>query len=182
MTKKKSPRNRGDIDKGIHIGENTQTENSDLVGRDRIVYGDEIHGDKVAGDKINGDKIIVGDIASSTNVAVGRNTRATASTSSGDDVTVRIFAPIYRQIESRPEDPNVDKEELSSIIHNIQEEVNKGEQANTNKIERWLKTLALMAPDILDVTVATMASPVTGIATVIRKVVEKAKEEREQEN
>jgi hypothetical protein len=35
------------------------TGGGDLVGRDKIVHGDEVHGDKVMGDKVGGDKITV---------------------------------------------------------------------------------------------------------------------------
>jgi len=35
--------------------------------------------------------------------------------------------------------------------------------------------LISMAPDILDVIVATVANPAAGVATVIRKVLDKAK-------
>lgn len=53
----------------------------------------------------------------------------------------------------------------------------QGEAANPTKVERWLRALALMASDIFDVTVACLTNPVAGIATVIRKVAEKAKAE-----
>ena len=43
-----------------------------------------------------------------------------------------------------------------------------------NKVERWLKFLADMAPDILEVTAATLANPIAGVATAIRKIAEKA--------
>ena len=66
---------------------------------------------------------------------------------------------------------------MTDTVQKIQQEVAKGEGANPNKVERWLRTLASMASDIFDVTVACLTSPVAGIATVIRKVAEKAEEE-----
>jgi len=89
----------------------------------------------------------------------------------------RLFTAVYRQIETRPEDPDVDKEELTETVQKVEKEAAKGEAANPSKVERWLKTLALMAPDILEVTAACLLNPVAGVATVIRKVAEKAKAE-----
>ena len=71
----------------------------------------------------------------------------------------------------------MDKTELTETVQKIEQEAVKGEAANPTKVERWLKFLAGMAPDIWDVTVASLANPVAGIATALRKVVDKAKAE-----
>lgn len=89
----------------------------------------------------------------------------------------RLFSGVYRQIEERPEDPDVDKEDLAETVQKIEQEAAKGDEANPTKTERWLRFLGQMAPDILDVTVACLTSPIAGVATVIRKIAEKAKEE-----
>jgi hypothetical protein len=117
------------------------------------------------GDEVGGDKIAVGDISGSTGVAIGRGAQATVTRTglSGDEIA-RLFAAVYRRIEARPEDPDVDKEELTETVRKIQREAAKGEAANPNRVARWLKTLALMASDIFDVTVACLTSPVAGIA------------------
>ena len=123
-----------------------------------------------------GDTITVSGINGS-NVAAGRGASVTVNQGlSGEDLS-KLFASIYQKIESRPPDPDVDKEEVQGTVQNIEKEVQKGEEANPSKVERWLKTLALIAPDIFEVTLATLASPAAGIATVIRKVAEKARQE-----
>jgi hypothetical protein len=68
----------------------------------------------------------------------------------------------------------VDKEELTETVPKIQGDVAKCEEANPSKIERWPKFLGDMAPDILNVTVARLTDPATGVATAIRKPAEKA--------
>ena len=166
MTKKKSSQNRDDMGGKTHIG--------------KITHGDVVHGDKVAGDKVDGDKVVFGSISGSASVAAGRGAQATATVNSSASEIAKLFANIYYQIEARPEDPDVDEEEISETVQKIQEEIGKGEQANPNKVERWLKALALMAPDILDVTIAALTSPAKGIATVVRKVAEKARDETRQ--
>jgi hypothetical protein len=162
---------------GAYVGGSVDTGGGDFVGRDKTVQGDEVHGDKVMGDKVGGDKITVGDISGSTGVAIGRGAQATVTQGLGGDEIASLFAEIYQQIEARPEDPDVDKEELTETVQKVQEEAAKGEEANPNKVERWLKFLSDMAPDILNVTVACLTNPVAGVATAIRKIAEKAKAE-----
>jgi len=132
-------------------------------------------GDFVGRDKID-HSIKTGNITGSTGVAIGHGAQANVSQPGGASVgeIARAFAIIYRQIQAREEDPNVDKDELTHTVERIEEETLKGEQANPTKMERWLKTLAGMASDIGDVVIATLANPAVGIATVIRKVAEKA--------
>lgn len=162
---------------GAYIGGSVATGGGDFIGRDKIVHGDEVHGDKVMGDKVSGDKITVGDISGSAGIAIGRGAQATVTQGLGSEDIAKLFAEIYQQIEARPEDPDVDKEELTETVQKVQEEVAKGEEANPKKVERWLRTLAGMADDIFEVTVACLTSPAAGIAAVIRKVAEKAKQE-----
>lgn len=161
---------------GMYVERDVKTGAGDFIAGDKVVHGDEVHGDKVLGDKVGGDKISVGDITSSTGIAIGRGAQATVSQGLGGDEIARLFEAIYQQIEARPADPDVDKEELTETVQKIEKETAKGDAANPSKVERWLKTLALMASDIFDVTVACLTSPVAGIAAVIRKVAEKAKE------
>ncbi len=85
------------------------------------------------------------------------------------------FAPILDQIKDRPEDPDVDKAEITGTVKNIRDEAAKGEKANPNKIERWIAFLAEVAPDIGDVVVETLKNPIAGVAEVVRKIAARAK-------
>jgi len=162
---------RIDTGGGAYVRGSVHINGGDFVGRNKVVHGDEVHGDKVGGDKIT-----TGDI-SGTGIAIGRGAQSTVTQGLGGDELARLFATIYRQIETRPEDPDVDKEELHETVKKVQQETAKGEQANAKKVRRWLKTLGMMAPDILEVTVACLTNPVAGVADVIRKVAAKAKEQ-----
>jgi len=88
-----------------------------------------------------------------------------------------LFKHVNEQIKARPEDPNVDKKEIKAQVTQIQAEAAKGPKANPDKLERWMRTLGEMAPDILDVITATLVSPATGIATVLKKIAAKVKAE-----
>jgi hypothetical protein len=154
--------NIGNVSGSVNIGGIVQGTNvGDLVG------GDIVHGDKVGGNVVSG----------STGVAIGTGASAQVSQGISGAELADLFAQIRRQIEARPEDPDVDKAELTGTVDKVEQEVDKGEQANTNKLSRWLGNLAEMAPDIFEVTVATLVNPAVGVATVIRKVAQKAQAE-----
>jgi hypothetical protein len=167
----------GAIEEEAETMRTIDTGGGDFVGRDKTVHGDEVRGDKVMGDKVGGDKIQVGNISGSSGVAIGRGARATVTQGLSGDEIAKLFDSVYQRIEARPEDPTVDKEELTETVQRIEAEVAKGEAANPTKVERWLRTLASMADDIFEVTAASLVSPAAGIAAVIRKVAAKAREE-----
>jgi hypothetical protein len=97
--------------------------------------------------------------------------------SSRDADLERLFALLEKRLESRPEDPNVGREEISSQIEQIKTESARGEKANQTKLERWIKNLAGMAPDIVDVMTASLGGPVSGFTAVLQKIAAKVKAE-----
>jgi hypothetical protein len=97
-------------------------------------------------------QITVGNISGGY-VAIGREAQVTVNQSVSSGEIVHLFEAIYQQIETRLEDPGVEKEELIEIMAKIQQEVVKGRQANLAKIERWLNRLARIAPDLTRATV-----------------------------
>ena len=108
---------------------------------------------------------------------VGRDKTVTYNYGASTADLAQLFEAIYQQVESRPEDPDVGKEEIVDEVKKIEEEAAKGEEANPNKVERWLGTLAQMAPDIFDVVVASLTNPAAGVAKAISLIAKKAKEE-----
>jgi hypothetical protein len=146
------------------------------LGGNVHVGGQQQYGDKVDGDKVGGDKIEVGNV-SGKGIAIGRDAQATVTEGVSVEELAKLFAAVYQRVDGRPEDPNVDKDEIAESIQKIEQEAAKGEEANPNKVEQWLKTLATMAPDILEVTTACLLNPAAGVATVIKKVAEKARAE-----
>ncbi len=144
-------------------------------GRDTIQAGGNIT--QVGGDKISGD-INVGDV-SGTGIAIGHKAQAEVYQGSGDQATfAQAFARVYAAIKERPDDPDVDKDELTNTVKSIEQEAQKGEQANERKLTRWLGNLAAMAEDIFEVTVAALSGPQAAFATVARKVAARVKQER----
>jgi uncharacterized protein associated with vWA-MoxR-VMAP ternary system len=131
---------------------------------------------KTENDK-GGNNIHIGGSVSGSNIVVGNHNKITQSNGLSGDEIAKLFAIAYQKIEARPEDPQVDKEEITQTVQRIEQETVKGEEANPGKVERLLTTLSGMAPDIGEVILASLTNPAVGIAAVIRKVAQKAKEE-----
>lgn len=148
------------------------------VGKGGVMVGGNVGGSVVTGSQ---NRII--------NTGGGFYNEGTINTGGGDFVgrdqtkgltgadLAQLFQTVYQRIETRPADPNVDKEEVKETVQKIEQEAKKGDEANPTKVERWLKTLKDMAPDIGDVTIACLTNPAAGVAMVIKKIAEKAKAE-----
>lgn len=157
---------------GTYVEGGVQTGGGEFVGRDKNVHGDELRGDK-----ISGDKTITGNVSNST-VATGSGVQGSSSQGVSGKELAPLFDLVYRRIESRPQKPEVDKEELKELVSRIQAEAGKGDEANPAKLQRWLRTLADVAPDILEVTISSLINPAAGVASAIRTVAERVWQER----
>jgi len=92
---------------------------------------------------------------------------------SANDVE-NFFAKVTQKIDAKPDLATPDKEDLKAEVQDLQTEVAKGEEANESFLERRLRNIKRMAPDILETIATTLADPKAGLAMVIRKVMQKA--------
>ena len=88
-----------------------------------------------------------------------------------------LFEKLYQYIESRPPDPNVEKEEIIDTVQKIESEATKEEEANPMKLGRWMDNLNKMAPDIVDVILASLGGPVSGVTAILKKVADHARQQ-----
>jgi hypothetical protein len=98
----------------------------------------------------------------------------------GPDVA-DLFKPIYAAIEARPETPAADRADLKADVEEIQAEVAKGDKADESFLARRLRNLRRMAPDILEVVLATLANPAAGLGAVAAKVAKRMQADAEAE-
>jgi len=87
------------------------------------------------------------------------------------DEVARLFEQIFQAIEVRLATSREDKEDLRQMVKDIEKEAAKGDQVNESFLARQLRNLGRMAPDILEVVLATLTNPAAGI----RKIAEKMK-------
>ena len=126
--------------------------------------------------QIGGDQNVIQGSISGGVIVQGRGANVAVQQSSGinEEQLSLVFEKMYQAIQSRPDDPNIDKEELSETVQRIEQEVKKGDQANDSKLKRWMESLNKMAPDIVDVILASLGGPVSGLTAVLKKVAEHA--------
>jgi hypothetical protein len=154
--------------------ENLQAQLAMLEGDNRSPRKGEPPMSQGQGSVQQGDQITIGTISKSTTFAVGSGSTVTVNQSqeSPDAKITDPFQAICRQIELRSADENVDKTELAQVVQKIAAEAALGEQANPNKVERWLRSLGRMAPDIFEAT-ATCLSTLAEASPEIRRAAEK---------
>jgi hypothetical protein len=128
--------------------------------------------------------VSVGDISNisgNVNVAGGNITTHQTTTGLSAAEIKQLFAGLYKDIDARAELPKADKEDIKAEVQEIQSTVTQAAQKNEKIDEGFLshrfRNIARMAPDILDVVVATLANPLTGLGVAAKKIAEKAKEE-----
>ena len=107
---------------------------------------------------------------------VGRDQVKITMGLSGPEVA-ELFKPIYAAIEARPDTPPEDRADVKAEVQEIQAEVVKGDEADEGFLARRLRSLKRMAPDILEVTLATLANPAAGLGAVASKVAQRVKAE-----
>jgi hypothetical protein len=139
----------------------------DFVGRDQVIHGDQVGGDKITASNVSG-----------TGIGIGKNVQVSVQQGLSAAELAALFQTIDAQIDRRPEDPSITKDELRTTVQQVKEETAKGEQANPARVERLLKTLADWAPDVADVALATLANPAAGIASAVAKVAQRLKASR----
>jgi hypothetical protein len=125
------------------------------VGRDRIVS---------AGD---GSVVIGGDVNQSL-IVTGDHNRI---------ITVSKFKDIYQRVDERRDIPPADRADLKSELQAFEDDDKKGPEANEGFLAQRLRNIKRIAPDILDVALATIANPAAGFGMIAKKVAEKMKSE-----
>ncbi len=122
----------------------------------------------ISGDLVGRDKI-------TTTTTIVNNTSSTGIDPLQLARLLQEFAGIKRQISALTDAEAEDKEDLKTNVQRIEDEVKKGEAADTGKVEKALKKVAAMSDDIFAVVVATLSNPAAGIAKAIQLIAQKAK-------
>lgn len=128
---------------GVDISGGPVTVGGDIVGRDKVTYGNNI---------------TMGDVGEGAAAALAQ-----------------WQAQMETKIEADPNLSTDDKQDLKDLIAKIQTEAGKGEQADSNRLEKLINTLAVMGPDIFEVAIATLANPFSGIGIVLKKIGDRVK-------
>jgi hypothetical protein len=93
-----------------------------------------------------------------------------------DKTITRLFEVIYSTIESHSKLTKQEKIDIREDVNEIKQEFAK-EEINEGFLLRRLRNIGRMAPDILEVTLATMVNPAAGFGLIGVKIAEKIKQE-----
>src|SRR5574342_1254841 len=123
----------------------------------------------------------ISDISGNVNIAGGNITTHQAVTGLSAAEIKQLFAGLYSEIDKRANTSIADKDDIKAEVKEIQSTVTQAAQKNEKIDESFLsrrfRNIARMAPDVLDVVVATLGNPLAGLGVAVKKIAEKAKEE-----
>jgi hypothetical protein len=163
-----------------------QGEGATAVGERGVLVGGNVSGNIITGDRnvpggqVGGDKITVGDITGSSGVAIGRGAQSTVTNyRRGDDAEsmAAAFARLYQAI-AESQATAAQKAVAQQAIEKLDEEAQKGENADEAEVRQWFDVLVAMLPDIGEVAIDKFLNPIKGLSTVFRKIAAKAQEQR----
>ena len=123
----------------------------------------------------------ISDISGNVNVAGGNITTHHTVTGLSAAEIKQLFDGLYTGIDKRANTSAVDKEDIKAEVKEIQstvtEAAQKTEKVDEGFLSRRFRNIARMAPDVLDVIVATLGNPLAGLGVAAKKIAERAKEE-----
>jgi transposase-like protein len=126
----------------------------------------------------------ISDISGNVNVAGANITTHHTVTGLSAGEIKQLFDELYSQIDARANTSPAAKEDIKAEVKEIQstvtEAAQKNEKIDESFLSRRFRNIARMAPDLLDVVVATLANPLAGLGVAAKKIAEKAKEETKQ--
>ncbi len=140
---------RIDTGGGAYIGEGINTEGGDFTGRDKST------------------SINIGGNVSGSNIVVGNHNKVTTNTQN-------VFTPVYQAIQ-QSKLPVQDKIDIQAEVKEIEAEIVKADHADESFITRHLRNVGRMAPDILEVILATFGNPAAGLGLIAKKIADKMK-------
>lgn len=123
----------------------------------------------------------ISDISGNVNVAGGNITTHRTVTGLSAAEIKQLFDGLYAEIDKRANTSVADKEDIKAEVKEIQstvtEAAQKNEKVDESFLSRRFRNIARMAPDMLDVVVATLGNPLAGLGVAVKKIAEKAKEQ-----
>ncbi|RJP52512.1 MAG: hypothetical protein C4583_06740 [Anaerolineaceae bacterium] len=126
---------------------------------------------------VRGDQQTIGDVSNGAIVVQGRNATVTVYQGIQGTELAPLFDKVYQSIAALPSASADEKQELAETAKRIETEVAKnGESANQTSLQRWMDNIQKMAPDIVDVILASLGGPLSAATAVLKKIAERAKQ------
>ena len=113
-----------------------------------------------------------GSVAAGRDVIGGNKVVYGNEGASGADLA-QLFQAVYERIGKATAPREADADELTETVQRIEREASKADAADPQRVERWLSTLADVAPDVLETAVNALTNPGAAVASAVRIVAER---------
>ena len=121
----------------------------------------------------------ISEVSGNVNIAGGNITTHQSTLGLSATEIKGLFEHIYDAIETNTKASPANKEDLKAELEEIQSTMTEAIQGKKKVEESFLfrrfQNIARVAPDILDIVVATLANPLAGLGVAVKKIAEKAK-------
>lgn len=122
----------------------------------------------------------ISNTSGTVNVAGGNISMSTTTGLSVEEIR-HAFDQAYAKIDAHAGASPAKKEDIKAEMQEVQpaiaEAAQKKEKVDEKFIGQRFRNIARIAPDILDVIVATLVNPLGGVGVALKKIAEKAKDE-----
>jgi hypothetical protein len=126
---------------------------------------------------IGGDQQTIGDVSGSAIVVQGRNAKVSIYQGIQGTELAPLFDKVYKSIETLPNAKPAEKQEIAETAKRIETEVaEQGGKADQTNLQRWMDNIQKMAPDIVDVILASLGGPLSAATAILKKIAERAKQ------
>lgn len=95
-------------------------------------------------------------------------------------IVAKALAEALEKTRKRPKTTRARKTDIEKEVKEIETELAK-KKADKGFLAERFRNIAKIAPDILDVIIASLGNPAAGIGLAVKKIAEKAKAEAEKE-
>jgi cell division septum initiation protein DivIVA len=123
----------------------------------------------------------ISNVGRDVNISEGNITTNQNTTGLNPAEIRELFDGLYKTIERNNNVSLANKKDLQAEVKEIEttvtEAVSKSENVDEGELSRHFRNIARMAPDVLEVVVATLVNPLAGLGVAVKKIAEKAKEE-----
>lgn len=113
-----------------------------------------------------------GDIKTQKNISIHNDANAEI---------VKALTEALEQTRKRPKTARAKKSKIEKEVKDIEAEIGK-QKADKGFLAERFRSIAQMAPDILEVVIASLGNPAAGIGLTVKKIAQKVKVEAEKEN
>ncbi|HAX70040.1 MAG TPA: hypothetical protein PK152_13845 [Anaerolineales bacterium] len=116
--------------------------------------------------------VVIGGNVDRSNIVVGDNNVVSNQVAQ----IAPLFKVIFEAVESQPNLTPSEKEDVKAELQEVQTALEEP-QPDETFIARRLRNIKRMAPEIVEVAVATLTNPVGGVAEVIKRIAAKMAED-----